>query len=306
MKVAAAAMLLVAGLLVLGLPYALDARLSLLTHGNRELVDSARELIAGDESPGKEEPSQDSADGAAELYADALPALRDYNESLLLEGQAINDPFAGGAGAKMIAELASLDGIIGSVYVPAMGCDLALYYGASYEHLSVGAAVVSGTSVPLGEATSNCVIAAHRGWSGASMFRNIEDVRIGDELILRTPWDVLVYKAVETRVISPSDSGAVAIQEGRDMVTLVTCHPYGSNYQRYVVYFERTAPDGTVGSAGREGPTALIAMTEALDPTKSTFPENALRAAGCVLLIFSATLLVVPTRRRRGRGRHSR
>ena len=29
------------------------------------------------------------------------------------------------------------------------------------------------------------------------------------------------------------------IVEGKDMVTLVTCHPYPHNYQRYLVYCER-------------------------------------------------------------------
>lgn len=302
--------LLILGLLVLALPYLLEASFSLSSEGEKELVDAARDLIAqedmswteSDSSTIRETGGDDGASRAATLYLQAYPVLKEYNESLLVEGQKINDPFADQEGIQMLSGISMLDGLIGSVSIPAMGCDLPLRYGASYEHMAAGAVVVSGTSIPLGEASSNCVIAAHRSWGGALMFRNIEDVQIGDELILRTPWDVLSYRAVEMRVIGPSDTDAVAIQKGRDLVTLVTCHPYGRNYERYVVYFERE-PSGDAAETSRSDAVSWLSRFPSLDVGKTTFPEDALRTVGAALLVALAlSLLIRIGRRRRQQG----
>lgn len=49
----------------------------------------------------------------------------------------------------------------------------------------------------------------------------------------------MTYKVERIEVISPDEIDKIRIQEGKDMVTLVTCHPYPHNYQRYLVYCER-------------------------------------------------------------------
>ena len=64
---------------------------------------------------------------------------------------------------------------------------------------------------------------------------------MGDEVIVRNFRETLTYRVVEKRIVSPADGNLLFIQEGRDLVTLVTCHPYGSDKQRYVVFCERDA-----------------------------------------------------------------
>lgn len=99
------------------------------------------------------------------------------------------------------------------------------------------------TSYPIGGENTNCVLAAHRGSSRAAMFRDIELLEPGDRIYIENFREPLTYQVVETRVISPTDVQELLIQAGRDLVTLLTCHPYGHNYQRYVVFCERvTAP----------------------------------------------------------------
>lgn len=127
----------------------------------------------------------------------------------------------------------------GSVEIPRMGVELPLYLGANEENMRLGAAHLSQTSLPIGGENTNCVIAAHRGYAMAAMFRDIEAMQEGDEVIVTNLWETLTYQVVETKVILPSDTEEVLIREGRDLVTLITCHPYGHNYQRYVVYCER-------------------------------------------------------------------
>ncbi len=126
---------------------------------------------------------------------------------------------------------------------------LPLYLGASAENLVAGAAVLSQTSLPIGGISSNCVIAGHRGYGGMAFFREIESLTEGSLIYIVNPWETLVYQVTEIRVIAPSDIAAVLIQEGRDLVTLMTCHSYLSNgLYRYVVYCERTdeSADGSV------------------------------------------------------------
>ena len=98
---------------------------------------------------------------------------------------------------------------------------------------------MSQTSLPIGGENTNAVIAAHRGMWSAKMFREIEKLEPGDEVIVRNLWGSLSYKVESCIVIEPEEIEKILIQEGRDMITLLTCHPYPTNEKRYVVYCER-------------------------------------------------------------------
>lgn len=100
------------------------------------------------------------------------------------------------------------------------------------------------TSMPIGGINTNSVIAGHRGYNGSPYFKYIENVQLGDYIYVTNPWGTLTYQAVEISIINPYDSDAVKIQEGKDMVTLLTCHPYASAGQyRYLVFCERVEDD---------------------------------------------------------------
>ena len=71
------------------------------------------------------------------------------------------------------------------------------------------------------------------------MFRDIELLQPGDEVLVENLWETLRYQVSEIRIILPDDIEAVKIQEGADMLTLMTCHPYTDNTHRYVVYCKR-------------------------------------------------------------------
>ncbi len=120
-----------------------------------------------------------------------------------------------------------------------MEIEIPIYLGATQENMKKGAGHLSETSIPIGGNNTNSVIAAHRGMKSHPMFRDIEMLEIGDEIKVTNMWDELIYKVVETKVINPDEVSEVLIQEGRDLITLITCHPYTKNYQRYVVYCEK-------------------------------------------------------------------
>ena len=128
----------------------------------------------------------------------------------------------------------------GYIKIPKMKQKLPLYLGATVENLRKGAAVMGQTSLPLGQKDSNCVIAAHRGYRGIPYFRDIEQLKTGDQVIIKNPWEILDYRVTKIKVIDPYDMDKILIQKGKDMVTLLTCHPYrGHGRYRYVVYCMR-------------------------------------------------------------------
>ena len=116
-----------------------------------------------------------------------------------------------------------------------------VYLGASDAHLAAGATVLGSTSAPIGGDSTNCVIAGHRGWRGADYFRHIDKLAVGDEVRITNLWETLTYTVADIQIIQPHEVDKIKIQQGRDLLTLLTCHPYASGgRQRYVVYCERT------------------------------------------------------------------
>lgn len=166
-------------------------------------------------------------------------SFRQYNAVLAQKQQRyFTDPWSC---VQVPGELEEIDvESLGYIEIPAMELRLPLGIGASEQNLARGAAILGQTSLPVGGADTNCVIAGHRGYKGAPYFRDIEKLKKGDEVLLYNCWEILRYCVESTEVIDPRDSEKVKIQPQRDMVTLLTCHPYrsGGKY-RYVVYCVR-------------------------------------------------------------------
>ena len=121
------------------------------------------------------------------------------------------------------------------IEIPDMGVCLPVFPGATGEHLARGAAIMDQTSMPLGGAGTNCVIAGHRGYRGSPFFQYIDHMKEGSEVTLVTPWETLRYQAVETKVIDPCDWEDLKICPDKDRLTLISCHPYGGGGRyRYV------------------------------------------------------------------------
>ena len=128
----------------------------------------------------------------------------------------------------------------GYIKIKKMDVKLPLYLGATLQNMRKGAAIMGETSLPLGTKDSNCVIAADRGYEGIPYFREIERLKVGDRVIIKNPWERLDYRVTKIKVIDPYDMDKILIQKGKDMVTLITCHPYrGHGRYRYVVYCMR-------------------------------------------------------------------
>lgn len=172
-----------------------------------------------------------------ELYAE----LESYNERLYAEGQKdLKDPFSYESATLDLTEYGLSENVIGVLWIPRLDLEQPIYMGANYENLSKGIGLLGNTSVPLGGENTNVVLAGHRGWRGIPMFRNIQSIQLGDKIQITTPWETLIYRVVELKIIPKDSTEVIYIQEGREIVTLLTCHPYTKNEQRYVVIAERS------------------------------------------------------------------
>ena len=183
----------------------------------------------------------------ADMSAAAQGFLEEARLSLVGSEMCIRDRQAGLADALACEEPAVLlrdcgveDEIIGVLEIPTLELVMPVYLGASDSHLAAGAAVLGNTSAPIGGMSTNCVIAGHRGWYGADYFRHIDRLQAGDMVTITNLWETLTYTVVDIQIIQPHEVEKIKIQPGRDLLTLITCHPYASGgRQRLVVYCER-------------------------------------------------------------------
>ena len=193
-------------------------------------ADAAVQEFLGD----RDEPEQ--------KYPGLLADLQKYNRQIYTEKQCnLTDLESCEEPAADLTAYGIEDEIIGVLEIPAMELTMPVYLGASEAHLAAGAAVLGNTSAPIGGANTNCVIAGHRGWCGADYFRHIDRLEAGDTVTLTNLWETLTYTVANIQIIQPHEIERIKIQQGRDLLTLLTCHPYASGgRQRYVVYCERT------------------------------------------------------------------
>lgn len=165
--------------------------------------------------------------------------MRNYNVDLFENGQEISDEEDFTGFDIDLAEFGLKNDVIGVIEIPKINQELPLIMNAEYDVMFDGASVLGQTSLPIGGVNTNCVIASHRGSVSAELFRNIDKLEIGDEVYIRTPWEKMTYRVVETEIVNKNAVSEIKIQQGRDLVTLLSCHPYQINNRRYLVYCER-------------------------------------------------------------------
>ena len=176
---------------------------------------------------------------AHEQKYDALyDEMTAYNQALIENGQSgLSDAWTDTEMSGILETAGFEEGMVGILSIDAMDVTIPLYFGADEMSLYKGAAILADTSFPIGGESTNCVIAGHRGgYNGQAVFRDIEVLKPGDIVSLTNSWETLEYEVIKSIVIMPDDIDAIKIIPGEDMLTLVTCHPYGDSSQRYVVY----------------------------------------------------------------------
>ncbi len=170
------------------------------------------------------------------LYKD----LQEKNKKLYEDMQNnLVDPFSYEQPAIDLSKYGIDNNVIGYINVPKMNIELPILLGANSSNMLKGAVHLTETSYPIGGTNTNCVIAAHRGYGKASLFRNIEKLEVGDEVFIKNFKEELTYVVYDIKIIEPDDFEELKIQSGEDIITLITCHPYRINSHRYIVKAKR-------------------------------------------------------------------
>ena len=188
-----------------------------------------------------EEPQSTDPTEETKPYQELWDEMCAYNETLYAEKQvSFDSPDDYEQPSFNLLDYGLEDEVFAVLTARKINLEMPVYLGATDTHLAHGASHLSLTSLPIGGENTNCVIAGHRGWNGAAHFRYVPDLAKGDIVTIRNLWETLTYVVVETKIIAPNDVDAIHIQEGRELLTLLTCHPYASGgKQRFLVICER-------------------------------------------------------------------
>ena len=188
---------------------------------------------------------------AAEERAALLQAAQDYN-SRLLEENGYEAPRTDAVGTPLYLEgyWDILDvggnGLIGYVVIPKLGETITIKHGTSEAVLQEHVGHVVNTSFPVGGPSTHAALSGHRGLPTASLFTDLDQLAVGDEFYIRVLDQTLAYRVDQILTVLPEETEHLAIEEGKDYVTLITCTPYGVNSHRLLVRGTRVPYTQTV------------------------------------------------------------
>ena len=125
-----------------------------------------------------------------------------------------------------------------SIHIPALWTSPApVVQGDGWEQLKRGVGQHLGTANP--GVSGNLVLSAHNDIFG-ELFRDLDQLKPGDEIRLSTASRDFVYRVTGTEIVGPTD---VEVMEStsRPTVTLISCYPYLVDNKRIVVFAELTS-----------------------------------------------------------------
>ena len=175
------------------------------------------------------------ADTSKEDREAQLTRAREYNESLV--GRGVTRFLPTQEEKKEYNAILDITGtgIMGYVTIPKIDARLPIYHGTDETVLQIASGHMEGSSFPIGGESTHAVLTGHTGLPSAMLFTGIDTLEKGDTFTVTVYDDVLTYEVEETHVVLPDNVKNLEIQEGRDLVSLVTCTPYGVNSHRLIV-----------------------------------------------------------------------
>jgi sortase A len=167
----------------------------------------------------------------AELTAQRQ-AAQQYNA--MLANATISE---GGASAPPLAYAGQLTvgGIMCYVDIPKINVYLPVQHGTGADTLEKSVGHVAGTSLPVGGENTHAVLSAHSGMASSKLFSDIDQLEKGDIFYIHVLGDTLAYEVDSINTVLPTDTSLLQIEDGKDLVTLVTCTPFGINTHRLLV-----------------------------------------------------------------------
>ena len=169
-----------------------------------------------------------------------------YNADLAQNQVELTDPFVESKSAiksgLIYNNLLNIDksGMMCYWEIPCINVNLPVFHGTAASTLERGIGHLEGSSLPVGGKSTHAVLTGHTGLNNAKLFTDLTEVKEGDLFFLHTLGKDLAYRVIEIEVVLPEETQDLLIRKGKDLVTLITCTPYGVNSHRLFVTGIRT------------------------------------------------------------------
>lgn len=142
------------------------------------------------------------------------------------------------------------DGLIGYIDISKINVKLPIYHGDEDKVLEKGVAHLPNTAFPIGGVGNHSVLSAHTGYPTQVFFDNLNELEIGDEIKVSVLDETLTYAVTAKNIVKPDNISLLSVNEEKDLLSLITCYPYGVNSHRLIVTAERVSetasPDTTI------------------------------------------------------------
>lgn len=181
-----------------------------------------------------------------------------YNDNLT--GTPVHDPFVKGSGVAMPTnyfQVLNYKKTMAVISIPKINVELPVYHGTSESVLKSAVGHLEGSTLPIGGENRHAVLTGHTGLSNAKIFTNLTEMQKGDQFYVKVLGETMAYEVFETLVVDPKETDKLKVVEGKDLVTLLTCTPYGVNSHRLLVRGQRVPyePKAVVASEPLRGLT---------------------------------------------------
>ena len=183
------------------------------------------------------------------------------------------------------------DGVMGYVEIPAIDVKMMIYHGTDDDTLAVGAGHLEGTSLPVGGASTHAVITAHSGMKTMRAFDDIRQLKQGDRILIFVLGRETIYEVTSQETVLPYEMESLEIVHGEDMLTLITCTPYGINDHRLLVHAKRAADAESVDTDTSDEPDE--AETTEISETRKIFDLRTTPLIIAAIVCLAVIIIVI-------------
>lgn len=185
----------------------------------------------------------EASKGLTEKEAEALQTkITECNNKLKTNQGELMDPFS--SNKENLDQMKTCLGmnqedVFAILEIPVLNLVVPIYLSATEEFLSKGIGLVEGSSLPIGGDSTHTVLAGHRGLWTQQMLMYADKIQEGHYFYIHTMIETLEYRVYSTEVVYPDETNSLEVEEGKDLATLITCHPFPTDEQRLLIHGER-------------------------------------------------------------------